>query len=309
VFAVAAGAAVAGVAVVTGGEPPKTPSVHPRKGSPPLALDLGVRTDPEATALRRAETLYNRGSHGAAARIFERYGSVPAQVGFAFATWPGGLARVRELGDAHPRDAFVLLHLGLALFWAGRNAEAVAAWRQAEQADPDTPSAVAADDLLHPGFPRGLPAFVPSFSPPVSLQRLPPGRQLAALARAAATGGARAKLLYGVTLQHLGRPVSAERWFARAAAQAPGNAEAQVAADVGRFSKADPSLAFSDLGPLARRFPRAPTVRFHLGLLLLWLGRVNAAKTELVRAEREAPQSPIGREASRFLAQLESIRK
>lgn len=309
VFAVAAGAAVAGVAVVTGGEPPKTASLHPRKGSPPLVLDLGIRTDPEANALRRAAALYNGGKHRPAARIFARSGSVPAQVGLAFASWPGGLSRLGAIAEAHRRSAFVLLHLGLGLFWAGRNAEALAAWRRAERVDPDTPSAVAADDLLHPNFPRGLPAFVPSFSPSPRIERLPPARQLAALAQAAAADGARAKLLYGVTLQHLGHPVSAERWFARAATQAPGSAEAQVAADVGRFTKADPSRAFSRLGPLVRRFPHAPTVRFHLGLLLLWLGRVDAAKMELRRAEREGPTTPIGREAGRFLARIESIKK
>src|SRR5262245_64588460 len=31
----------------------------PLKGTPPLALDLGVRTDPEARALRRGERLYS----------------------------------------------------------------------------------------------------------------------------------------------------------------------------------------------------------------------------------------------------------
>ncbi len=314
VLGLAAGGAVAGVALVTGGGEAKQATngavTRPRRGAPPLVLDLGVRADAQAAALRRAEALYNRGDHKGAARIFTRYGSTPAQVGFAFSSWPNGtLARMRTIAGDHPRDAFVLLHLGLASFWAGRNAEAVAAWRAAERTDPDTPSAVAADDLLHPGFPRGLPAFVPSFSPPDSVQRLPPGRQLAALAHAAVTGGARAKILYGVTLQHLGHPVSAKRWFARAAAQAPGDAEAQVAADVGRFTKANPSAAFSRLGPLVRRFPRAPTVRFHLALLLLWLGRIDAAKRELVLAKREGPTTPIGREAGRFLARLESIQK
>jgi len=154
--------------------------------------------------------------------------------------------------------------------------------------------------------PNGRPA---SFSPPRGLERLSPERQVEALARAAATGGARAKILYGVTLQHLGHPRSAERWFARAAAQAPGSADAQVAAAVGRFRKSDPARAFSRLGPLVRRFPHAPTVRFHLGLLLLWLGRIDGAKHELVLAKREGPRTPMGAEAARFLAKLETLRR
>jgi predicted Zn-dependent protease len=306
-FAVAAGATVAGVAVLTGGAEPHTSL---RKGAPPLALDLGVRSDPEAQALRRAAALYNAGRRRAAARIFARYDSLAAEVGSALAAWPSGsLTRLNALATSHPRNAFVQLHYGLALFWAHHLPEAAAAWRTALRADPDTPSAVAADDLLHPNFPRGLPAFVTSFAPPAGLERLSPDRELAVLARAAATGGARAKILYGVTLQHLGHPRSAERWFARAAAQAPGSAEAETAAAVGRFRKDDPSRAFSRLGPLVRSFPHAATVRFHLGLLLLWLGRIDAAKSELALARRDGRGTPIGREAGAFLVRLESLRR
>ena len=86
------------------------------------------------------------------------------------------------------------------------------------------------------------------------------------------------KLLYGVALQRLGHQVSAERAFAEAARLAPDDAEAQVAAAVGRFDKTHPERAFSRLGPLSKRFPHAATVRFHLGLLLLWLGEVKAGQ-------------------------------
>ena len=65
-----------------------------------------------------------------------------------------------------------------------------------------------------------------------------------------------------------------------------------------------PQRAFSRLGPLARRFPRAPTVRFHLGLLLLWLGDVKDARVQLRRAAAEGPATPLGREAQRFLDRL-----
>ncbi len=139
------------------------------------------------------------------------------------------------------------------------------------------------------------------FSDPVGVAR---ADQLARLAQAAADGGVRARLLYGVALQRLGRPISAEREFAAAAAAAPENPEAQVAAAVGRFDKDAPQRAFSRLGPLARRFPRAPTVRFHLGLLLLWLGDVKDARVQLRRAAAEGPATPLGREAQRFLDRL-----
>jgi Flp pilus assembly protein TadD len=115
------------------------------------------------------------------------------------------------------------------------------------------------------------------------------------------------KLLYGAALQRLDRPVSAEREFAAAAALAPGDPEAQVAAAVGSFSKDDPSRAFARLGPLARTYPHSPSVRFHLGLLLLWLRQVPQARKELREAVADAPGSALGREANTLLDSLRSI--
>jgi Flp pilus assembly protein TadD len=281
-------------------------SIGLRPGAPPFLLDeLGVRIDPEAQKLRRAAGLYTGGDRGAAGRLLAGDPSLEARVGSALARWPRGtITELDTLAHSYPRSAFVRLHLGLALAWARRDAEARQAWAAAGRVDPDSPSAVRAASLRHPEYAPGLPTFVPSFSPPASLGRLSPAKQLAALARAAGRRDARAKLLYGVALQRLERPVSAERQFAAAAALAPKDPEARVAAAVGLFDKDRPVLAFSRLGPLVRVFPRAPTVRFHLGLLLLWTGRVDAAKVELRRARAEGPQTPLGREASAFLARI-----
>ena len=112
------------------------------------------------------------------------------------------------------------------------------------------------------------------------------------------------RLLYGVALQRLGRQLSAARQFDAAAKEAPENVEAQVAAAVGRFDKMRPAEAFSRLGPLTRRFPGRATVRFHLGLLLLWAGEVKEAKTQLARATTAEPGTPLAREAERYLAEL-----
>ena len=49
------------------------------------------------------------------------------------------------------------------------------------------------------------------------------------------------------------------------------------------------------------------TVRVHLGLMLLWMGQVDAAKAQLRQAKAIAPRNPLGREADRFLNRLESI--
>jgi len=127
---------------------------------------------------------------------------------------------------------------------------------------------------------------------------------VATLARAARAGGAHAKILYGVVLQKLGRPVSAEREFAAAARLSPSDAEAQAAAAVGLFEKANPSKAFSRLGPLVRVFPQAQTVRFHLGLLLIWIGDVSKARQELRQARAQGPKTPLGHQAATLLSAL-----
>jgi tetratricopeptide (TPR) repeat protein len=299
----------AGVAVAAGLLTRDDAESRGRKGAPPLVLDLGVRTDPEAVDLRRAARLYHEGRRDEAARIFGRHPSLQAQIGRALARWPRGTrGRLEQLSAARPRSAGVRLHLGLAYFWAGRDAEAAAEWRAAARVEPDTIFAVRASDLLHPGQAPGLPTYVPNFDPPPALARLEPPEQFALLRRNAARSDARAKLLYGVALQRLGKPRSAERVFAEAARLAPDDPEARTAAAVGRYRKEAPARAFSQLGPLSRRFPHAATVRFHLGLCLLWLGDVTEAKPQLGRALDLEPGSKVAKEAKRFLTRLEGER-
>ena len=301
-------AAAVVIVVATGGKTSSATTPQPRKGAPLLLLDTGLRTDPASRALRRAAVLYTKGRRVEAGSVFATQHSLNAELGAAFSSWPdGSLARVSELARTHPRSALAQLHLGLALIWTGRNTEGVAALREAERIEPDSPSAVRAGDLLHPRVAPGLPNFVPSFGVPAKVAKLPAAQQLSVLARAARRPDVRAKLLYGVALQRVERPVSAERQFAAAAALAPQNPEAQVAAAVGRFDKDNPSAAFSRLGPLTKRFPRAPTVRFHLGLLLLWLNDLPDARKQLRLARAQAPGTPLAQEANRFLVRLSSI--
>ena len=85
------------------------------------------------------------------------------------------------------------------------------------------------------------------------------------------------------------------------------SSEPLVADAVGRFDKEHPERAFSRLGPLGRRFPRAATVRFHLGLLLLWIGDVEGAKVQLQRATRLGP--PLARDADRLLNRREVVQE
>lgn len=274
-----------------------------RKGLPPLALDLGLRTDAQASELRRAVALYNGKQAAAAGRIFDRYSSPEAQVGSAFATWPDGtVASLEGLAGRYPRNSLVLLNLGLARFWSGDNRGAGQAWLDAYEAQPDTPSSLTADHLLNPNTPKGEPVFIPSFHVP-SLSRLDTA-QLAALEQAAGKRDVHARIAYGIALQLLGRERSAERAYASAVRLVPNDPEPQVAVAVSRFTRTQPSRAFSRLGPLTQRFPHAPTVRFHLGLLLAYRGQIAAAEEQFRKARAIDPADPLAREAARWLAEF-----
>ncbi len=312
-LAAAAAAGIAALAVVAGGDGSPAATVttapaKPRPGRPPLSFALGFRTDAEARDLRRGEALYNAGKESSAEALFARQHTLEAQVGAAFATWPKGtLDRLEQLAVLYPESALVQFHLGLARLWAGTG-DPIAAWRAAIDNEPDTPYAILAGNVLHPRLPRGLPVFTPSFAAPPQVLRLPPGRQLEALRRRAESGDVRDLLLYGVGLQRVGRPVSAEEAFQRAAQTAPHDPEAQVAAAVGSFDKDQPAIAFGRLGPLTRTFPNEATVRFHLGVLLLWTGRIDAAVTQFGIASRTQPGSPLAREAARYLETIRQAR-
>ena len=134
---------------------------------------------------------------------------------------------------------------------------------------------------------------MPSTEVPADIRKLSAPAQVALLERRARTGTVADRLFYGVALQRLGKQRSAERVYAAAATAAPKDPEARVAAAVGLFDKARPAQAFPKLGPLSREFPKAATVRFHLGLLLLWSGQVKEARRQLELVRTAEPGSPL----------------
>src|SRR5438034_1372773 len=84
--AIAAAGATVGLTALTSDPEPNRAAVCP--DGPPLQLDLGVRTDREAAALRRGEARLAAGDADGARRIFEALHSVDAQIGAAIAAWP-----------------------------------------------------------------------------------------------------------------------------------------------------------------------------------------------------------------------------
>src|SRR4051812_19737014 len=130
--ALIAAAAVVGITLLqTRGERTTVPGAvtSPQPGNPPLRLDFGVDTSAEARALIRAQALYDRNHVAQAAPIFARYHTLEAEIGSAFTAWnENGLATLQSLAAAHPSSSAALLHLGIADYWAGHAADAVAAW-------------------------------------------------------------------------------------------------------------------------------------------------------------------------------------
>jgi tetratricopeptide (TPR) repeat protein len=312
---VASAAATAAVLVVgvtvfqTRGEHTTVPGAvtKARSGPPPLQLEFSLAESPEPRALARAEALLDKDRQAEqAAAIFRRYHSLEARLGALFAGWQGpeSLPAVKSLVAAHPHEPAALLNLGWANYQAGRNADAVAAWRRAASEFPDSPYGVDAEDALHPSTIPGLPIVITGLTPPGSIGSLPPVQQLAALKRAAAKNDPRAKIEYGAALWGLKRPLSAERQFAAAEELAPHDPLARTLAAVGRFSKASPVRAFGQLGPLTGVFPHSAAVQFHLGVLLLWVGERAKAARHLSAAVTDGPHSPYAKPARALLTSL-----
>jgi tetratricopeptide (TPR) repeat protein len=308
---VAAGIAVGATLMGRGSD--EAPTAQPaRRGAPGLELSVLLRNDREAKALRAAERAYDRGNRAAAKEQFDALltadpDSVEAAVGAAVSAWPlQTVPRLRRLAGDYPKSALVHLHLGLALYASGNDAAADDEWQQALAVEPDTPSALRAEDLLHPDMAPGRPFFFPSFRGP-AVPGESPADQLETLRKDAEKGGVKPNLIYGVALQRLGRPVSARAAFARALELDGESLDARVADAVGRFEKDRPAEAFSRLGPLTQTNPRSALVRFHLGLLLLWIRDVDGARKQLQSAADADRHGFYGKEARALLSRLEAI--
>lgn len=276
--------------------------IKPRSGNPPLFFDFGVRGDREAQDLSRGAELLNAKHVTAARAIFQRYHSLQAQIGLAFANWPGdGLSTLQTLVARNPGSAVAGYHLGWALYWSGRVSDAAAAWNRVATRFPDSPESVEAENVLYPHDQSGLP----NLDLPVTIPAAPSrAAQLRLLAAAARKPDVQAKLAYGAFLWQLWHRVSAERQFAAAARLAPHNPYARTAAAVGLFTKRAPVRAFSRLGPLTAVFPRAPVVRFELGLLLISTAQPGKGLKQLRLAAAEAPHSSYAKTVRALLARI-----
>ena len=269
--AVAAGATVGATLLQTRGESTGTTA---RKGFPPLEL-------PASPALR----LYQAGKHAQAGALFSRSHSLPDEIGAAFARWPhGSLDAMKKLVAANPQSGLAELHLGLAYYWSGRDADAVSSWKLAAKLEPDSPYAVTALDFLNPNVAPGLPIIV--------------------IDTAKVDTKARLRLQRGILLWDRERPVSAKRELDAAAALAPHDPAVLTAAAVASFSPDHPLRPFPILGPLTGTYPKAAVVRLHLGELLLWTKQVKKGEQQLRAAVAAQPGSVYAASAQKILDAL-----
>jgi tetratricopeptide (TPR) repeat protein len=192
------------------------------------------------------------------------------------------------LARDHPKDAVVQFNYATLLFCRGYIADATSAFEQAKKVGRNTYYEVEADNLLHPQY------FHPSNGPGYPIFELAQPDPL---------------LERGIIQQRELHQHSAEAIYLKAAKLHPNDAQAQVAAAVGRFNEDDIAAAFSHLGPLVTRFPHSQTVRYHLGLLLSWTGQRTEAIREFTLAVQLGPKTTMGREAAEFLKGLKVATK
>jgi tetratricopeptide (TPR) repeat protein len=290
-----------------------TPTVAFVPDAPALELAVIDRDDKLARGLRNAERQYEEddplGARIAFQKLLEKNpDSIEAQIGDAVTAWPDGTAeQLQAIVDAYPDSAVARLNLGLALLADGDPDAAREQWTEAEKREPDTPAALSAEDLLNPHSPPGRPAFVVE-DVPVAISKLPLRKRLATVRRNAEERGTVDDwILLGSALETTGHRESARRAYAKAVEADPESLEAQVAAAVASFDKDEPSPAFSALGPLAAANPNSALIRFHLGLMLLWLPDLDEARDQLERAQASDQEGFYGQQAGRVLARLAAI--
>ena len=80
----------------------------------------------------------------------------------------------------------------------------------------------------------------------------------------------------------------------------PTSIEAQVALALAAFKKDDPAKAFGTVGPLVRDRKDDPSPRFHLAMMLLWIGQPEKAQAEFRQVAGEAAGTRLARLAEFF---------
>ena len=179
---------------------------------------------------------------------------------------------------------------------------------QAERAEPDSPAALRAEDLLNPQFAPGRPPFV---------------APLAGAARARGPLARRSSLPSSSTGPRPAGSTSASPTASPSSASAGRSRRARLSRARWRPTRtacrrrwrrrsgASTRRIRRRRSPASGRSPtptRSGVVRYHLGLGLSWIGQVEEAIRQLELAREADPDGFYGREAERLLDRLEDVR-
>ena len=272
------------------------------------------RDDALARGLRAAERKYEEDDAVGARTTFqeilaENPDSIEAQIGDAVTAWPEETEeKLQAIVDAYPDSAVARLNLGLALLAQGEPNAARKQWAEAERARARLAGGAERRGSAQPAL-AARPAAVRrrgragrrSPSSPLE-ERLETVRGTPRSAAPSTTGsstGARSRRWatanrHGVPTQTRSRPT-------RRASRRRSPPRCR------RFDKDDASPAFAKLGPLASANPNSSLIRFHLGLMLLWLPDLDNARKQLERAQVSDQEGFYGKQAGRVLARLAQI--
>jgi Flp pilus assembly protein TadD len=287
-------------------------TAKPLAGAPPLVLDLPAKPQGGEKALAEVAADLRAGHRSQAATALTRArdllgaGDLRVQVAGALLRYRPGeentsIGVLRALVSDDDRAPVPLLHLGLALLWAGQRSEATEQLQATRTLDPDGLYGHTADDVLHPAYRKGEPLWVSSRPVGGDLQQL--RAQAVAQPRSQA-----AQLAYAYALQFTSR-TRARLIAERALALDASNVDAQVAVIVLGFDKDVPAQAVGRLGQLMRTEPGQASPRFHFGELLSWIGQDGQARTEYKQASALDPTGLIGKVARSVLANSGSSAK
>jgi tetratricopeptide (TPR) repeat protein len=266
-------------------------SDKPLKGNPPLVLDLpGKPTDGSTEAqLKAAERrLPADDVRVAVAQAIAGYAAGDAQ------------ATIDALRKLPQDDAVVAFHLGIAELWAGDPKDAQAALRHAKQLDPYGFYGERADNALHYNMPRGYPWYFPPSSPK---QRPSPAKLRAEVKANPGDSAAWLELAVAIEQQHRLAAIAAAR---KAVEASPTAVSPRVALAVLTFDKDRPATSMGQLGPMLQQDENNTGIRFHVGLLSLWIGLTTQALGEFRQVLREDPNGPYAKLSQSFIDRLDT---
>jgi tetratricopeptide (TPR) repeat protein len=263
----------------------------PLDGKPPLVLDLpGTPTDGSTDAqLKAAEQRLPAGD--------VRIAVARAIVGYTPGDRQATIDALRELPQD---DAVVAFHLGVAELWAGDPKDAQADLRHAKQLDPYGFYGERADNALHYNMPRGYPWYFPPTTP---AERPSLAKLRAAVKANPRNSAAWLQLAVALEQQHRMQAIEAAR---KAVEASPTAVSPRVALAVLSFDKDRPAASMGQLGPMLQQDEGNTEIRFHIGLLSLWVGLTTQALGEFRQVLREDPHGSYAKLSQSFIDKLDT---